>query len=280
MNCKNLMVMDNIIDDSESSVEQKGKKKVDRSAAYAARTIEDSLKFVGEIYKNFRNAFAKRDDIIDLIEGSHPRHVAAASHYGLLDREKDTYQVTELYKTISVNYLNDNERRLSLLKAFESPSLNRELIDKFDGDEVPQALVAHLSRFHRITEDAAPLAADVFIKNAKYCGVLDDNNVLNFKKTQFSLENPGIKPAQATVEQQEEGNHSSEIAPKVNVENKLIENKEPAAPLLLPEMINEERVKVKLTGKKFAYLIFPLDINKTDVQILKKEIEQLELTIE
>lgn len=51
-------------------------------------------------------------------------------------------------------------------------------------------------------------------------------------------------------------------------------------PKLLGEMVNEEKVKIRLTGKKFAYLIYPDNLTKTDIEILKKQIEQLELMIE
>ncbi|RZK01353.1 MAG: hypothetical protein EOO43_24795 [Flavobacterium sp.] len=260
---------------------ERAKKKVDRSAAYPARSIEDSLRLVGEIYKNFRNAFARRNDIVDLIENTHPRHIAAATHYGLLNREKDSYQVTELYKTIAINGLDEREIKLSLLKAFGAPTLNQELIEKFDGDSIPNALVAHLSRFHRITEDAAPLAAEVFLKNAKYCGILDDNNVLNYKRNLLRLENPAAVSSEQPLVNDKVNSATDTILDAIFKEDLVAQAKASETPTaLLPEMINEERVKVRLTGKKFAYLIFPLDITKTDIQILKKEIEQLELTIE
>jgi hypothetical protein len=51
-------------------------------------------------------------------------------------------------------------------------------------------------------------------------------------------------------------------------------------PALLAEMVNEEKIKVRLTGKKFAYLIYPDNLNKTDIEILQKEIEQLALIVE
>lgn len=261
----------------------KSKKTVERSAAYPAITIEDALRFVGEVYKNFRNSFAKRDDIVSLIEGAHNRHVAAASYYGLLNRQKDSYQVSDLYKTVATP-INETERRKALLEVFQSPNLNKELIDKFDGDVLPkeQQLIAHLSRFHRITTDAAPLAADVFIKNAKFCGVLDEANILNFKNVLLKLSDVNFQFAEVISE--EKNKTQQQETQDVIIKNQdssttVLETKTPTT-ALLPEMVNEEKVKVRLTRKKFAYLIYPLDITKTDIQILKKEIEQLELTIE
>jgi hypothetical protein len=269
-----------------AQTDQKGKRTVERSAAYPGITIEDAIKFCSDIYKNFRNAFAKRDDIIDLIEASHPRHLAAASHYGLVNREKDTYQVSELFKNISIYPTGgENGKRKLLLEAFGNPNLNKELINKFDGDEIPPELIAHLSKFHRITPEAAPLAADVFLKNAKYCGILDDRNILTYKKTVLQLSDLNGQLAEVIEEKINSATEKQPANPAgivQEIEKTVIvtQQEQPANQLLLTEMIGEERVKVRLTGKKFAYLIYPEGLTKIDVQILKKEIEQLELTVE
>jgi hypothetical protein len=42
-------------------------------------------------------------------------------------------------------------------------------------------------------------------------------------------------------------------------------------------MVNEEKVRIRLTGGRFAYLIHPIDLSLVDIQILRKEIEKLEL---
>ena len=44
-------------------------------------------------------------------------------------------------------------------------------------------------------------------------------------------------------------------------------------------MANEEKVKIRLSGGKFAYLIHPLNLTKIDIEILKKQIEQIELIV-
>jgi hypothetical protein len=269
-----------------AQAEQKGKRTVERSAAYPGISIEDAIRFCNDIYKNFRNAFAKRNDIIDLIEGSHPRHLAAASHYGLLNREKDTYQVSNLFKDIVIHPTGGEiEKQKLLLEAFGNPNLNRELINKFDGDELPKELIAHLSKFHRITPEAAPLAADVFVKNGKYCGVLDDRNVLNYKNTILKLSDPNFQYAEVIDEKSKSIDAENTGTPATGVteiEKPIVtkQQEQSTSQLLLTEMIGEERVKVRLTGKKFAYLIYPEGLTKIDVQILKKEIEQLELTVE
>lgn len=269
----------------EVQQESINKKSVERSAAYAAITIEDAIKFVSEVYKNFRNAYAKRQDILALIDNSHPRHIAAASYYLLLNRERDTYQVSDTYKAIK-DFLSERERITNLLKAFAAPKLNSELIEKFDGDEVPKELKVHLTRFHKITDEAAPLASEVFIKNAKYCGVLDENNILNYKKAVLRLSDTSYQPLPANSEEKPPTEDNVQPLNSANSSGELGVGETPALPpsnkpqLLIEEMVNKEEIKIKLTGRRFAYLIFPFDLNKTDVAILQKQIEQLALVIE
>lgn len=258
-------------DSNEATQQPASKRKVDRSAAYPVLTIEDSLVLVADVYKNFRNEYAKRNDILNLIEGVHPRHIAAASHYGLLDREKDSYRVSELYKNIA-NPIDQTERKSNLRLALYKPSLYKELIDKFEGDVIPETLVYHLSRFHRITEDAAPLAADVFIKNLRYCGVINENGVLRYKDGNYQDDSTKVIIPNSSLP-----NEVSGLAADVKRAEPIAEQTQQK---LLPEIINEEKSKIRLTGGRFAYLIYPFDLNKKDIIILQKEIEQLELLVE
>lgn len=266
--------MEEVVNTSDPDA-SRSRKPTERSAQHPAISIEESLLFVADIYRNFRTAFTKRDDILQLIEGSHSRHVAASSYYGFLNREKDSYQVSDAYRVVA-NPVNEIERQRALLIAFESPTFNKELIEKFDGDQIPKELVAHLSRFHRITEDAAPRAAAVFIENAKYCGVLDESGVLNFKKAVLKLTDPDA------FKDSGDGNKPPVIQPKQGEKKEDGEKPPPAnnSQLLLDEMVGEEKSKIRLTENKFAYLIYPAKLNKRDIAILMKEIEQLDLIVE
>ena len=263
--------------DSTTTPEAAGKplpaKKKERSAAYPAITIEQAVKFVAEIYKNFRKDFTKRDDILSLVEGSHPRHIAASVYYLFLNRETDTYQVSDAFRKV-LTPINEQERRSTLLSAFEAPKLYKALIEKFDGDEIPKELTSHLSRFYDITEDAAPLAADVFIKNAQYVGVLSDKNYFSFNGTKLAVQT-GALPAEKPGEPEASLPSGEEI--NVNAEVGNMKVPEQRQQRLLPEMVNEEKVKIRLTKGRFAWLSHPLDLTITDIQILEKEIEKLKL---
>lgn len=273
--------MDNELNTQQSGIERK----VERSAAYPAITIEQALAFTAEIYNNFRFSSVKRDDISSVIEGTHPRHIAAAGYYLLLDREGDQYKVTEHYKQIA-NPLNEKERISNLLISFEAPKFNKNLIEKFDGGEIPKELVVHLTRFFGITAEAAPTAAAVFVKNAMYCKVLDERNILCFKEAKVRFSNPDFKLEEAVFTGDDLTPKSSKTEPLTGAE--ITPPLKPLGqdpklgtqpPLLLDELVNSDKVKIRLTGGKIAYLHHPFDLNSIDVAILEKEIEKLKLIV-
>ena len=264
---------------NESSATNGSKRVKERSAAYPAISIDEAVRFVSEVYKNFRNTPAKRDDILAIIESADTRYIAASAYYSLLSREKDFYQVTPIYKSIS-SPLSETEKRVALLQAFESPKFNKELIDKFDGDIIPKELTIHLSRFHRITEDAAPLASEIFITNAKICDVIDSQNRLVFQKTFDRLKSGGVSYAEVTTE---ENNFTENVQPQQIFENVQPVNIKPNIlqqpihqQLLLDEGTNDEKLKIRLTEGKIAYLHYPISITKKDIGIIRKQLDVLE----
>jgi hypothetical protein len=259
--------------------EEKGKKTIERSAAHPHKTISQSLLFVWDFYKNFRSNFAKRGDILAVIENSLDRDLACACYYSFLNRDKENYQVTDLYKSIA-NPISEVDRRKNLLIAFESPKLYNELIEKFDGDEVPANLSTHLIRFHRITETAAPNAANVFIENAKYVGVLNKDNILHVKQMSLKLDDPEFVFAKDIIEPNEtERNNDIQKPTIANPLTIPVQPKAPQPQLLLNEINTEEKLTIKLSEKKLAYLLYPTGLNEKDIKILKMQIEALELTL-
>ena len=180
---------------------------------------------------------------------------------------KDGYKISPLFKKIT-NYLDQSERRRLIIEAFGSPKLYAELIEKFNNHAIPQELKTHLIRFHKIAEKAAPDAANVFIESAKFAGVLSDNGILT-----ISLDMAQHLPHNDNVI--DNGLSATEAIIENQVTSPVIRQQ-----LQLTEMVNEEKVKIRLTGGKFAYLIYPLDLTKRDISVIQKQIEQLDLIIE
>lgn len=275
----------------EHRIEEASKRSVERSAAYPAVSIEEALAFSNELYKAFRSEYTKRDTISKVVESSSiNRTVGAAGHYGFLEREKDSYRISELYKTIFRN-LSDNDTAQALLRAFYNPKLYKELVDKYDGDELPTRLAPTLAAFHRITDSAAPFAAEVFLENARFVGVLGEDNVLNYKRRALELSDPDIKigskgedspfrSAENTYNREVPSQEKGDLfSPPAVVQQPIEEASQTTSQKLLPEVADGERLSIKLTGGKYAYLTYPRDLNEKDFEILRLQLQALALTI-
>lgn len=129
-------------------------------------------------------------------------------------------------------------------------------------------MIVHLHRFHHITEDAAPLAAEVFIKNAKFCHVLDEENNFN-----IDLPLPKEKEEEPINLNTKDKTPTSQV--NNSSENIAVEPKG-----LIEEMVNSETTKIRLTGNRFATFKYPIKLSQKDIDILRKHIEMLEILIE
>lgn len=265
-----------IIEQTEPPVKKLDKKPVERSVSYPGITIEEALIFTDKVSKNFTpSQIISREDIGAVLNTSANtivREVAACVNYGLfLKQQKEGYQISTRYKTFT-NSLSANEKRKFLLDAFQSPKLYIDLIKKFDGHTIPNEFKTHLIRFHKIAENAANLAAEIFIKNAKFCGILNEYNILTFKLSYDQL----LSDADIQFEEQlERINKQDEMGNSQDTK----QNEKPKTPLLLNEINNKVDKKITLTDGKISIWQYPKNLNKKDIEIFRKEIEILELIL-
>jgi len=105
------------------------------------------------------------------------RKVAALVQYGLLKRApKGRYEPTELADAL-LHPRTDTEYTETLTRAFESPALFFDLLQRFrDDGRIPNQLANILVRDHGITRDASETAAKSFIESARFAGAIDENN--------------------------------------------------------------------------------------------------------
>jgi hypothetical protein len=164
------------------------------------------------------------------------------------------------------------------LEAFGKPKLYAEIISKHDGHAIPNEFKTHLIRFHKIVAKAAPFAAELFIQNGKYVGAINESGILNYRETLVKLNNPNIEYAEIITEESSNGNSSEEPIDTGKLNGTNNENQERQL-LLQRNNLTEEKIKVPLTEKKFAFIVYPSNINQKDIEILKKQIELLELLV-
>ncbi|MBZ0245191.1 MAG: hypothetical protein K8H85_04520 [Cyclobacteriaceae bacterium] len=235
--------------------------KRERSAAYPSITLEDAVKFTQTIAKNFPSPQElTRDDIATVLKkktASVVREVATCSHFGLLERTKNGYKISSLFKAINHPVSKDEERK-SLVEAFRTPKLYNELIEKYDNHAVPSDLKPLLIRFHGISEKVAAEAADIFFSSGIYCGAIN-GNILNTNLSDLKIVD----------------NDKFEDAEVIDIEDKSHQK-------FLPPVKKEgqEQLPIRLTGLgRYAFLTYPSEINEKDIEILKKQIEVLELIL-
>lgn len=252
----------------ETEQSDKDKKQILRSAQYPNITIEEAIAFVSQLRTAFVNSQFTLDDAIAVLKKAGiQREVGACVQYGLLDR-----QIGKGYKlapkvNVIINFVTEDEKRNAIIECFKTPKLYIELIERFKGHVVPhdQQLKAILTRFHNITEDAAPKAGEIFVQNATFVGLLNTHRILS---DSFTSESPSIS---IDVADTQELNTDTATSPTVEVK--------PTKPLLLEEMNGSTNLKIHLSEKKIAHLIYPDNFNDRDIQILKLQLEALALTL-
>jgi hypothetical protein len=257
----------------KSTTEKADKKPLERSAENPAISIEKGISFVDSIAKNFSpTQWVTREDIEAVLKskGLH-RPIAATVQYGILSRNKNLYQISPTYKEL-INPISESEVQKIKIQFFRSPKLYSDLIEKYNGHVVPSDLKVHLIRFHNIASNASNGVAELFFQNAKFAGIISDNNILNVPIITDTID---IKPTTITdkpldriYDTEDKGDNNLSLKKEEDEKNRI---------KLLSEVNNPITYKIPLSEKKNAVLTYPNELNEKDIQILKKYIELLEL---
>lgn len=170
------------------------KKAKKRSASYPAFSIKEVVEATKSLKEQLGDGPYSRDSMaIALgykgITGSSSMKIASCVHFGLLDRNGNTYSQSELANHI-FNFISEEERASSLRTAFGKPTLYQKLISEYSGKSLPLMLESILIRNYGIQENAVKSAVSTFKESAEYVGALK-NGVLT-----MSAEQEGELPVQ------------------------------------------------------------------------------------
>lgn len=163
------------------------KKAKKRSASYPAFSIQEVIEATKSLKEQLGDGPYSRDSMaIALgykgITGSSSMKIASCVHFGLLDRNGNTYSQSELANHI-LNFISEEERVSSLLIAFGKPALYQKLISEYSGKSLPLMLERILIRNYGIQENAVKSAVSTFKESAEYAGALK-NGVLTMSVEQ------------------------------------------------------------------------------------------------
>lgn len=150
----------------------------ERSTAYPSLSLREAVELVDRVRNGLGSGEVTREQIAPVIghenlSGPAASKVAAIAHYGLLDKGKGTYRVSELATKI-LSPIGDAERVEALQMAALQPSLFRSVYEKYSPDgRLPEAIEAIMHRDYGVTREAAKTAHENLVESLVYAGLLD-----------------------------------------------------------------------------------------------------------
>lgn len=224
--------------------------KTERSRAYPLLSLEQGRLAVGEIRAALGAGCYSREVLAEALGhtnaygGPGARKIAALAQFGLLSRRAGLYSPTPLAERVSAAEPGTLDGQAALREALQRPPLFRELLERYAAQErVPSQLASVLWKDHGITRKASELAAENFKLSARYAGVLDAQGTLRLPQSTRSPAPTFSAP-------------SSEVA----------EGSRDA----------EQQFVFPLTGGKVARLALPRNLSRTDLDIIRRQVQLIE----
>lgn len=159
-----------------------------RSKAYPSISLEAGVMRADTIRKSVGKGFFDRETMAKnmgykSLSGVATRAIAALVHYGLLERQKDKYSLSDLAMRL-VLPVNEEDRKDAALTALREPDLYKELINTYSGtgESLPEALGNVLAHNHGINPNSSNDAARVFIESIDYAGIYENGKITMIKE--------------------------------------------------------------------------------------------------
>ena len=215
-----------------------------------------------QLVKSYGFAEKDRDSIAQALghasglSGVAGRKVAALVHFGLLERSGSQYRPTELSRHIFKSISSE-----ALQRAFLTPPLFQELVDRYRPEGTVPRYFAQALPEHGVTEAAKHEVARIFMASGEYAGILAADGVFLDERSEAPEPVPAVAPAQMAFP-------AVEILPTAALQ----------PPVTTPDS-NSQTLRFFLTDRKVAEMKFPAGLNEDDLQLIRKQIEFLELQV-
>lgn len=160
-----------------------GQKKISRSTSYPSISLPEGLKKLSILKDSLgvngeynREAMAK-GMVYASLSGSSARAVAALVQYGLLDRHKDQYSISDLGKKYLMP-IEENQAQEAAREAALKPALLKRVYDEYEGQALPGQLKNILTITYGIQGPAADVALRVIKQSFEYANLVTESGVL------------------------------------------------------------------------------------------------------
>ncbi|MBI1984940.1 MAG: hypothetical protein HYS60_02400 [Candidatus Wildermuthbacteria bacterium] len=186
----------------ESVIKRKSR---ERSVAYPSLNLESAVDSVAKLRSALGKGPYSREDAAKALgysglSGASARAVAALVHYGLLERNGNTYFTSELSEEI-VHPTDDTgmKKLRALVMAARTPRLFERLISKFQSQSLPGLLENILMR-EGVSSGSAKEAATTFKETLQYAGLLKNGVVSAVEQVTEDGSEMQEKPEQSETE--------------------------------------------------------------------------------
>jgi len=173
-------------------------KKRERSVAYPSFSLEQAINSVSQLRKALGKGPYSRDEAAKALgySGISATKISTMVHFGLLNRNGNTYSQSELAERIN-HQLSDEDRNNAIVEAILSPKLYKELIEQFAGEALPVQLGNILIR-KGISSKISETVATNFQQSLEFSGLLKNGVVLTSPEFLITTDNDGIVEKEIT----------------------------------------------------------------------------------
>lgn len=235
----------------------KNEPKKERSALYPYFTLANCIGFI-ELIDKHGGKEVSESTLLDTLKlanrqtRTYTGKISSSKQFGLVTTKGSLVGITDAGRRLLYPTEGETERRNLIGKAFSSPSLYKRLVERFGGKALPpEDLLGNvLMNEYGISKAAKDRAAKVFVRSAKYAGLLSEDNVLRVSGE--------VEPRREKAKEAEEA--------------RVVKGGED---VLSSSTAGIQSVKVTLSGGATGTITVPNTITKKDVERLKKMLDLL-----
>lgn len=238
-----------------------------KSRKYPAASIGECVDFLKKVEKfNGPVGYQQMADVygVSTSTNSFKAKVSSSKQFGFVDADGQKIELTKAAKNL-LYPISEDSKEIILTEAVNKPPLYKELIEKYNGKQVPTLNVLSNVLFndYSIIKTSKDAAAKAFIDSMMYVGII--KNGILFYNASTSDDDVSSSENEQIVEEEMENNSVNEKKETVYT------------PIINKDDINDSFIEQKYETEngRFAKIIIPRDATKDDLIALKEMFEIL-----